>query len=215
MIGVVWDQPGQLQDVQQLLLVFPVLLGSARVQLEGWLLEERQNFSQRSQLYQVQEVKVAEPLGPFAGRQLRVKTLSELRHIVTPLLLKPAVWRKEGNKSECQLGTIMTKQLILTLQTKWKRKWTRAVFFCLTIQQISGTQVYVNAGVETWDKPEKSPFLHTLAWERKAENLSKTRQKENLKVKHQLTFQPAVERPRCKQSTCHQIQRKKTKLRTF
>lgn len=103
MIGVVWDQPGQLQDVQQLLLVFLVLLGSARVQLEGWLLEERQNFSQCSQLYQVKEVKVAEPLGPFADRQLRIKTLSELRHIVTPLLLKPAVWRKEGNKSECQL----------------------------------------------------------------------------------------------------------------
>lgn len=129
MVGVVWDQPSQLQDVHQLLLVFPVLLRSARVQLEGWLLEERQNFSQRSQLYQVQEVKVAEPLGPFAGRQPRVKTLSELRHIVTPLLLKPAVWRKEGNKSECQLRTIMTKELILTLQTKGKRKWTRAVFY--------------------------------------------------------------------------------------
>lgn len=174
MIGVVWDQPGQLQDVQQLLLVFLVLLGSARVQLEGWLLEERQNFSQCSQLYQVKEVKVAEPLGPFADRQLRIKTLSELRHIVTPLLLKPAVWRKEGNKSECQLFWLFRQ--------KEKENEQGLFFFCLTIQQISGTQVYVNAGVQTWDKTEKSPFLHTLAWERKAENLSKTRQKENLKV---------------------------------
>lgn len=47
-----------------------VLLGSAGVQPEGRLLEERQSFGQRSQLDQVQEVEVAEPLGPLAGRQL-------------------------------------------------------------------------------------------------------------------------------------------------
>ena len=97
------DWPGQLQDVQQQLLVLLVLLRSARVQLEWRLLEERQSFGQRPQLYQVQEVEVAQPLGPLAGRQLRIETLPELWHVVTPLLLKPAVWgwltEREGTLS--------------------------------------------------------------------------------------------------------------------
>lgn len=89
------DWPGQLQNVQQHLLVVPVLLSSTRVQLEGFLLEERQRLGQRSQLYQVQEVEVAEPLGSLAGRQLRVEALPELGHVVTPLPLEPAIWRRE------------------------------------------------------------------------------------------------------------------------
>lgn len=70
-----------------------VLLGPAGVQVEGRPLEEGQGFGQRPQLYQVEEVEVAEPLGPLAGRQLRVEALPELRNVMTPLLLKPAVWR--------------------------------------------------------------------------------------------------------------------------
>lgn len=35
---------------------------------------------------------------------------------------------------------------------------------CLTIQEVSGTQVYVNAGVEAWDEPVEGSFLHTLTW---------------------------------------------------
>lgn len=86
--------------MQQQLFVFPVLLGSAGEQLEGRLLEERQSLGQRSQLYQVQEVEVAEPLGPLAGRQLCIKTLSELGHVVAPLLLKPAVCRGSQRERE-------------------------------------------------------------------------------------------------------------------
>lgn len=94
------DWPAQLQDVKQHLFVFLVLLRPAGVQLEGRLLEERQSFGERSQLYQVQEVEVAEPLGSLASRQLRVKTLPELRHVVTPFLLKPAVCRWEGGLTQ-------------------------------------------------------------------------------------------------------------------
>ena len=64
--------------MQQQLFVSPVLLQPAGVQSEGRLLEEGLSFGQRSQLDQKQEVEVAEPLGPLAGRQLRIKTLSEL-----------------------------------------------------------------------------------------------------------------------------------------
>lgn len=37
---------------------------------------------------------------------------------------------------------------------------------CLTIQQVSGAEVYVDAGVEAWDEPVEGPLLHTLTWER-------------------------------------------------
>lgn len=33
---------------------------------------------------------------------------------------------------------------------------------CLTIQQVSGTQVNVDAGVEARNEAIESPFLHTL-----------------------------------------------------
>lgn len=80
--------------MKQLLFLLPVLLGSAGVQVEGRLLEERQDFGQRSQLYQVQEVEVPEPLRPLAGRQVRVEALPELGHVMTPLLLEPVVCRE-------------------------------------------------------------------------------------------------------------------------
>lgn len=69
---------GHVQDLQQQAFVAPVLCRSARVQLEGRSLEEGQGFGQRPQLYQVQEVEVPKPLGPLAGRQLRVETPAEL-----------------------------------------------------------------------------------------------------------------------------------------
>lgn len=90
------DWPSQMQDLQQQLLVLLVLLRSAGVQLKGRLLEKWQSFSQSSQLYQVQEVEVSEPFGPLVGCQLWIKTLSELGHVVTPLLLKPGVCRTGG-----------------------------------------------------------------------------------------------------------------------
>lgn len=83
--------PGQLQDVQHQLLVLLVFLRSAGVQLEGRALEERQRLGQRSQLYEVQEVEVSEPLRPLAHRQLRIETLPELGHVVPPRLLEPGV----------------------------------------------------------------------------------------------------------------------------
>lgn len=89
------DWPGKPQNIQQQLFMLLVLLYSASVQLEGRLLEERQSFSQRSKLYQVHEVEVSEPLGPLTTCQLWIKALSKLWHVVSPLLLKPAVWRKE------------------------------------------------------------------------------------------------------------------------
>lgn len=64
------DPLGHVQDLQQQPFVPPVLCCSAGVQLEGRLLEERQGFGQRTQLYQVQEVEVPKPFGPLAGRQL-------------------------------------------------------------------------------------------------------------------------------------------------
>lgn len=54
--SVLADPLGHVQDLQQQLFVPPVLCHSASVQLEGGPLEEGQGFSQRSQLYQVQEV---------------------------------------------------------------------------------------------------------------------------------------------------------------
>lgn len=92
--------------------MFPVLLGSAGVQLEGRLLEDGQSFGQRSQLDQVHEVKITEPLGTLAGRQLRIKALSELGHVVTPLLLKPAVCRAEGVNKERVRGGISHRKLL-------------------------------------------------------------------------------------------------------
>lgn len=84
------DSPGQLQHLQEQLFLLSVLLRSTGVQLKRLLLEEWQHFSQGSQLYQVQEVEVAEPLGPLTCCELLIKTLSELSYIVTPLLM-PAV----------------------------------------------------------------------------------------------------------------------------
>lgn len=77
--------------MQQQLLVSAVLFRPASEQPEGRLLEEGQSFGQRSQLDQEQEVEVAEPLRALAVCQLRIKALPEIRHVVTPLLLKPAV----------------------------------------------------------------------------------------------------------------------------
>lgn len=76
--SVLADPLGHVQDLQQQLFVPPVLCRSASVQLEGRPLEEGQGFSQRSQLYQVQEVEVPKPLGPLASRQLRVEAPTEL-----------------------------------------------------------------------------------------------------------------------------------------
>lgn len=90
--------PGQLQDVQQHLLLLAVLFHSAGEQLEGRALEEGQRLGQRSQLYQEEEVEVAEPLGPLACRQLRVETPPELGNVVTPLLLEPAVWKNNNQQ---------------------------------------------------------------------------------------------------------------------
>lgn len=75
---VIADSLGHVQDLQQQLFVLPVLCCSARVQLKGLPLEEGQGFSQRTELYQVQEVEIPKTLGPFASGQLRVETLAEL-----------------------------------------------------------------------------------------------------------------------------------------
>lgn len=84
-------RPGQLQDVQHHPFVLLVFFHFASVQLEGRTLEERQRLRQSSQLYEVQEVEVSEPLRPLACRQVRIKAPSELCYIVTPFLLEPAV----------------------------------------------------------------------------------------------------------------------------
>lgn len=95
------DPLGQVQDLQQQPFVPAVLRRSAGVQLEWRSLEERQGFSQRPQLYQVQEVEVPEPLGSLASRQLWVETPAELQYIVTPFLLEPAVCRKQWHVLPC------------------------------------------------------------------------------------------------------------------
>lgn len=87
-------RPGQLQDVKHHLFVRLVFLHFASVQLERRTLEERQRLRQSSQLYEVQEVEVAEPLRPLACCKVCIKAPSELCYIVTPLLLEPAVWKR-------------------------------------------------------------------------------------------------------------------------
>lgn len=42
------------------------------------------------------------------------------------------------------------------------RRQIRRVGACLTIQQVSGTQVNVDAGMEARDEAVESPFLHAL-----------------------------------------------------
>lgn len=83
---------------------------------------------------------------------------------------------------------------------------------CLTIQQVSGTQVNVDAGVEARNEAIESPFLHTLTWETDSSENSTVPLCSDLIQQEScpLTFQPAVEDLCCDKT--EQIFRLETKL---